>query len=120
MAKYINVSANVSSMSILKRGRIKELFHAAGIKRVSPNVILQIDDAVEKMVEQIAKSAVQAYPDQLLDGGLLQRLCIVHSGWKLSFGTVIDDDMTLDELVEAEQLPEFDDDSSSVEENSGG
>ena len=103
-------------MSLLKRGRIKEIFHDAGIKRVSPNVILQLDAIIERTVEQIAEAAAHAYPDQLLDGGLLQRLSLSHGGWTLTLDKAVIDEKTLDELVAEEQLP---DDLDDEEEPSG-
>ena len=101
-------------MTILKRGKVKELFHDAGIKRLNPNIITMLDEAVERIVERIADSCATVYPDQLLESIYLVRMCDAQGGWMISFDEKMIPDVDIKQLVRDLPLPD------DLDEDDGG
>ena len=93
-------------MSVLKRGNVKDIFHNAGVKRVSGTAISLLDAAVERLVIDIADNCKVAYPDTLIESIYIVRISDARDGWSLILDEAMIPDIILQQLMKDVPLPD--------------
>lgn len=62
---------------ITKKGRLIEIFHDAGVQRVSHRVLDVIDEAVEEVVKMLAHDVALVYPETFVETNELIRVASI-------------------------------------------
>ena len=93
---------------LLKVGQVRELFHKAGVKRISPRALEDIDRGLQMALVEMAGDIVTIYPGRIIEAADVQRLSEVKS-YELKPLAVDEDDISLEDLVAEEPLADADD-----------
>lgn len=106
------------SMTLLKVGKVKALFHAAGIGRVSNKSIIGLGEAIESVISQIAKDAVVVYGKGQFESHDLEKLTDIKD-YKIKVVAREPADLDIKELLREEEMPPGWD-SDEIEEGEDG
>ena len=93
-------------MSVLKVGETKRVFHEAGVNRLSHVCVDVLDQAVRRLLEDIANDVVKVYPGRLIESADLVRLDKVKGGYTLRLPKQVDEELNLDALLRTDKVPD--------------
>ena len=99
----------ILSMSIIKHGKVRKIFHDAGIKRISPGVIAALDQAFEDVIEKMAEQCMILYPDMLIETHEMVRISEAQDGWKIRVDSKALDIIDINDLVKEIEMPDVED-----------
>ena len=92
---------------ILKKSVVRDIFHSAGIKRLSQSAIESLDEAVERVVRAMAGDAAVVYEGRLVGSRELARLSTIKEKDYVVVVSIIEsEEKSLEEIVEEEPLDE--------------
>lgn len=94
-------------MVVLKLSIAKQIFHDAGAKRVSRKALHAVDDAISKVIKQLAEDVVKVYPNALVEAVDVARVCNITEKYKLSMDVQQVLDIDIERLVKDEPLPDL-------------
>lgn len=93
-------------MGVLKIGKVKELFHDAGIRRISQRTLEVLDAEITELIKTLARDVNLAYPDKLVIVDVLERVTSLSDKYVLKISGRELGEVDMRKIIEEEPLPD--------------
>ena len=94
------------TVNVLKIGATQDVFHKAGVKRVSRNALEVLGQGISEAIDVIAGDVATAYPGRLVESHHVVNVSRVKGGYAIVLVLPDSDDISLDDLVAGEPMDE--------------